>query len=180
MNAVQYLEHWKKNRVWMHLLWPKHQRRFELCAASVLGENFIDVGCVFGHSTAELAKFRPGVWTGLDFVEEAIRRGRELFPEREFIFSPDYDMGRACGGRVFDSVVCSEVIEHIPEDAEFIRQLIRIAGRRIVLTTPNRRVSDPGHLRTYTERTLEALLNGCNHEIFSDGPFFYAVVKIGN
>ena len=179
MNATQYLEHWKRKRVWTHLQWPKHQRRFRLCASIVQGQTFIDVGCAFGHSTAELAKFHPGTWSGLDFAEEAVLKARKLYPSREFIFSPDYDMHKACG-RQFDSVVCSEVIEHVPNDAGFICQLIRIAGQRIILTTPNRKVSDPGHLRVYTERTLGALLGGTKHEIFSDGPFFYAVVKIGN
>lgn len=179
MNATQYLEHWKKNKVWTHLQWPKHQRRFELCASYIQGETFIDVGCAFGHSTAALAKLCPGKWAGLDFTVEAIVRARGLFPNMEFLFSPDYDMNLACKGRRFDSVVCSEVIEHVQDDAEFMRQLIRISGKRIVITTPNRRVSDPGHLRCYTTRTLEQLLAGTNNEIFSDGPFFYAVVKIG-
>ena len=178
MNATQYLEHWKENRIWTHLQWPKHQRRFELCASYVMGETFIDVGCAFGHSTVELAKFHPGNWTGLDFVEEAVVSARQLYPEREFIFSPDYNMSRSCRGRRFDSVICSEVIEHVEEDAEFIRGLIGIAGKRIVITTPNRKVSDPGHLRCYTEQALDQLLSGTDHEIFSDGPFFYAVVKL--
>jgi len=179
MNAIQYLEHWKKNKVWTHLQWPKHQRRFQLCAASCAGGSFIDVGCAFGHSTAELARLRPGKWAGLDFTVEAVVRARGIFPDLEFIYSPDYDMSAASKGRLWDSVVCSEVMEHVEDDSGFLRQLIRICAGRIVITTPNKRVSDPGHLRCYTERTLNALLDGVDHEVFSDGPFFYAVVKIG-
>lgn len=178
MNATQYMEHWQKNKVWTHLLWPKHQRRFELCAGHCLGESFIDVGCAYGHSTEQLARFRPGAWAGMDFDRGAIIAARQLYPEREFIFSADYDMRAAADGRKWDSIVCSEVIEHVPDDAGFIRGLAGIAGRRIILTTPNRRVSDPGHLRIYTEKALAVLLRDFKREIISDGPFFYAVVNL--
>lgn len=178
MNAQQYMGHWKKNQVWTHLAWPKHQRRFDLCAAHVAGDTLIDVGCAYGHSTEELARRYPGTWAGLDFTPEAVDRARELFPAYEFFYAPNYDMASAVGDRKFDSVVCSEVIEHLADDTQFVSELTKIARRRMVLTTPNRVVNDPGHLRCYTEAGLARLFNGLDREIISDGPFFYIIVKL--
>lgn len=176
MTAKEYLEHWKKARVWEHLLWPKHQRRFQVCASLLEGESFADVGCVFGHSTDHLNHFKAGKWAGLDFVDEAIIVARKTFPQYEFIFCSDYKMAEACGSRKFNSVVCSEVIEHVKEDALFCSELLRITGKKLILTTPNIPINDPGHLRTYSLKSLAALFPGQEIVITTDDIFFYAVV----
>lgn len=176
MTAAEYLKHWKKAKVWKHLLWPKHQRRFRQCASLIDGNTFLDVGCVFGHSTDHLNHFKPGNWAGLDFVEEAIVMARKIFPKYEFIYSPDYKMAEALAGRMFDSVVCSEVIEHIEEDARFCSELLRIARKRIILTTPNIPINDPGHLRIYTSDSMEALFPGHECKVVTDDIFFYMTV----
>ena len=178
MNASEYMEHWRRKRVWKRLDVPVHQARLKKCAALARGETFIDVGCALGHSTAHLAKFRPGVWAGMDFDEAAILEARGLFSNLEFIYSPDYAMAEAAG-RQFDSVVCSEVIEHVPDEAGFVRGLVGLARQRIVLTTPNRYIEDPGHLRLYSERSLARLLAGLKFRIERAGRFFYVVIVIG-
>jgi len=58
---------------------------------------------------------------------------------------------------VFEGVVCSEVLEHTADDAALAEALLRITAGTLAVTTPWTRVSDPGHLRVYTERSLRAL-----------------------
>lgn len=176
MDAEQYMNHWIKNKVWTHLKWPKHQRRFKTIAGFLEGETFVDVGCAFGHSTAEIEIFRSGAWTGIDFSKRAIERAKMEFPRIDFIYCEDFSLYDHTS-RKFDGVVCSEVIEHVEKDWELIKGLLGITKKTLVVTTPNCKVSDPGHLRVYTEETLTELFKGTDFVIHQIGPFFYLVVR---
>lgn len=176
MKAKDYLEdHWMKNKVWTHLKWPRHQRRLQLCATLLEGSNFIDIGCGLGHSTYYMSRWKTGNWSGLEFYERAVGMARELFPEIPFFYSEGFDLFPVCGQ--FDGVVCSEVIEHVADDKSLVKGLLGIAEKTLVLTTPCRQVSDPGHLRVYTKEALEELFSGTNFDISQDNTFFYIKVK---
>lgn len=184
MNAQTYLEtHWIKKQIWTHLLNPKHQDRLRRCAAYLegSGERFIDVGCGLGHSTDIMRGFLPGQWSGLEFFAGAKPLAEKTFPDLEFYVAPDFNLLPVCGQ--FDGVVCSEVIEHVEDDRGLIRGLLEITRGRLVLTTPNRKVNDPGHLRVYTKEMLVDLFLGDNADmgasgnIESIGRFFYIVVR---
>ena len=178
LSADQYLDHWIKNQIWTHLEWPKHQQRFKTIAQHLKGKAFLDVGCAFGHSTEQLKKFRPGVWHGLDFSKRAIVKAWEFFPAMTFYYAENFDLSR-CTQRMFDSTVCSEVLEHIDEDWKLLQGLMRITRKVLVISTPCIPVDDPGHIRLYTKDSLSELL-GANkryhYEIIEDNPFFFARV----
>jgi len=176
MNATQYMEHWTGRKVWKRLEAPPHQERLRRCASLCVGGTFIDVGCALGHSTDHMARFRPGVWAGMDFDQGAIELARSKFQAIPFFYAPDYDMLKAADGRRFDSVVSSEVIEHVEDERGFVAGLSALARHRVILTTPNRPVDDPGHLRCYTRETLAALLSGRRFDIQSAGRFFYVTI----
>jgi len=176
MTAVEYLKMWKEHKTWNRLTATVHQQRFRKIASCVKGKTFIDVGCAYGHSTHYLSLYKGGLWAGMDFGEEAICEAREIFPEHDFYYSPDYNMIETTGGRQFDSVVCSEVIEHIKNDEAFVKELLRLAKSRAVLTTPSRPVASKGHLRCYTKETLTRLFKGLNYTIKKEGRFFYITI----
>jgi len=179
MDATEYMDDWRRVKGWSQLSLPYHQGRFKRCASLVVGDAFIDVGCACGHSTNYMNKFHPGQWFGMDFDQGAVDEARKLFPKYEFIYSPDHDMVKAAGERTFDTVICSEVIEHVEDDAAFMCGLSLLARQRVVLTTPNRKVNDPGHLRVHTRDSFAALLEGAGRiRILSEGRFFYAVVDL--
>ncbi len=60
----------------------------------------------------------------------------------------------------FDWVVAVDVVEHVQEDAAFVRQLWRVARKGIYLTTPNLAHHPdqawPYHVREYTPGQLRA------------------------
>ncbi|WP_406700176.1 methyltransferase domain-containing protein [Singulisphaera sp. Ch08] len=63
----------------------------------------------------------------------------------------------------FDCVVAVEVLEHVEQDAEFVRQVHRVLrpGGVFLMTTPNGDYLDnhnPDHKRHYTREQLQALL----------------------
>ena len=66
----------------------------------------------------------------------------------------------------FDSVVSFQVIEHIEEDMEFVREVARVLrpGGKFVVSTPNKPMSltrNPWHVREYNADELRNLLE-CN------------------
>ncbi|MBK7214996.1 MAG: class I SAM-dependent methyltransferase [Bacteroidales bacterium] len=66
----------------------------------------------------------------------------------------------------FDFAVSFQVIEHIRNDQEFIREIHRVLkpGGKLLLSTPNRLMSltrNPWHIREYTSDELKAKLDVC-------------------
>ena len=178
MNATEYLKLWEKHRVWERLRVSRHQRRLKRCAELAVGETAIDVGCAYGHSTSYMAGFRPGRWAGLDFDAAAVAKARRLFPELKFFYAPNYGLVRATGGETFDTVVCSEVIEHAENDSAFVAALLPLARKRVVMTTPCKKVKSAGHLRLYTEDSLRDLFRGHSPAISKECPFFYLTLDV--
>jgi len=194
MDAETYMKHWEKNKVWTHLGWEKHQRRLRTCADLLARrpepqrDYFADVGCAYGHSTEIMKKFmpatgRPLFWVGVDFSETAIALAKKFFPAGNWIYVRD---PRGLGNPLyngppihsFEGVVCSEVMEHVEDDKGLIAGLLGMCEKRLVLTTPIKKVSDPGHLRVYTEPMLHGLLDGVKHFIVKDEQFFYIVADL--
>lgn len=177
ISAEEYItSHWEPHQVHKRLLVDVHQERFDHIAELCVGQSGIDVGCAFGHSTCMLADRTPGMdWAGADFSKTAIEEAEKLLKWTAYFKSPDYLPSFA-----YDTVVCSEVIEHVEADADLLRNLVRCARRRVIVTTPNVWVNDPGHIRLYTKSGLAALaehaLMGVKSAIHSHGRHFFLVI----
>jgi SAM-dependent methyltransferase len=64
-----------------------------------------------------------------------------------------------------DTVICFQVIEHIKDDHGLMKEIRRVLrpGGCVVMTTPNRQTSltrNPFHVREYTPREMQALVQG--------------------
>ena len=176
MNATEYMKHWEKAEIWTHYKWPKHQKRFGQIASMCEGKDCADVGCCFGHSTHLLGQLYPANWTGIEFDEKAIEKARELFPQYNFSYIYYQFLGMPSYPR-FDTVVCSEVIEHIEDDKSFVKWLMAFKRIKLILTTPNRHVDDPGHLRIYNPDMIEDLLGDFSYIIKSIGGYYFMEVR---
>lgn len=179
MTAEEYLtQHWIKNpKIHNYDLSKRnhHYYRFNFCANNTVGEKFIDIGCACGDSTYTLKTLKDGHWSGLDFYEPIIQLARKNYPNIPFYYSPDYNYKSLVGE--YDTVICSEVLEHIPNDQEFVNALLGIVKQRLIITTPRKNVGDPGHLRLYTTDTLSKLFDGYQIKITTENVFFYLILN---
>jgi len=110
-------------------------REFAGCA----GLKILDIGCGRGWMAPFLSPL--GSVTGVDFSPAGIQFARENYGEHASFLLADAaspTLGLPAGVR-FDVVVCSEVIEHVPEHLSLLRQVagfLRPDGW-FMLTTPN-------------------------------------------
>ncbi|MEP6875121.1 MAG: class I SAM-dependent methyltransferase [Burkholderiales bacterium] len=115
-------------------------------------QRVLEIGC----ATGELIAAMPAVQrVGLDISAANIAAARARFPEVEFRCG-DF---RGAGLAGFDAVILSDVLEHVPDDAAFLRDAAQL-GDLVLVNLPlednwlnHRRPYGPGdvsgHLRRY-------------------------------
>jgi SAM-dependent methyltransferase len=112
----------------------------EACIAeiskSIVGGTVLDVGCGTGYLVDHLAKDHPRrKFTGLDFIIEEGTRTRSAnikFVEGKVEALPFAD-------KSFDTVICTHVLEHVLDLAGAVRELRRVAQRRLIIVVPQER-----------------------------------------
>ncbi len=99
------------------------------------GEHVLEVGCGAGHALERFTGVRrTGVDLSVHMLERArLRLGRDVPLVRataDILPFPD---------AAFEAVVCTELLEHVPDPAAVIRELMRVAGPsgRVVVSVPN-------------------------------------------
>jgi len=158
----------------------------------------LDVGCGVGYNLAKLANIADyGV--GIDISLGAIKVAKRLLKSAR---EGDYDLlvtdAQLLPFRrgTFDLVICTEVLEHLPDDKQSITEIARILkkGGEIVISVPvsseNNGDGDAfqiggvdigGDLRDYNYNSLSSLLQGVGLgiEAFSylNGPFYDVLYK---
>jgi 2-polyprenyl-6-hydroxyphenyl methylase / 3-demethylubiquinone-9 3-methyltransferase len=102
------------------------------------GKTALDVGCGAGLMSEPLARLGANV-TGLDAAPENIAAAKAHAAGQGFSLTYACADVAALGG-TFDLVTSMEVIEHVPDPADFLRALTaRMApGGLLILSTPNR------------------------------------------
>ena len=146
------------------------------------GDRVLDAGCGTGRHVCEAYRLQGVDVTGIDLKWEDLckaattlylmhqqnggGRGRCLISQADVTRLPFPDA-------TFDAVICSEVLEHIPDSRAAIDELVRVLkpGRDLVVSVPRflpERIcwalsgayhSEPGgHIRIYRKRELRQLL----------------------
>jgi len=119
----------------------RHFSRPERELKPLAGLSILDVGCGGGLVSEPLARLGASV-TGIDPTTDAIAVAREHASGQGLTI--DYRTATVedlqAEGRSFDAVVCMEVIEHVPDQASFVRSLGALVrpGGMIIMSTLNR------------------------------------------
>ncbi len=128
---------------------PVQMGWYEFASNFVKGRTVLDVGCGSGDGL-KLLSVHARHATGIE-VDERLKHEDLNIEIKSLPEVPD---------RSTDVAVCIDVIEHIEDDREFVRQLVRVAREAVFVSTPNYAVSRnewPFHVREYTPRQFERL-----------------------
>jgi len=106
----------------------------------------LDVGCGSGRHTAEVCRWNCRS-VSVDVSVQELKKARQLLAnkrlKREVVGHGDFIAASAehlpFKDGVFDRIVCTEVLEHIPDDRAGIRELVRVLkpGGLIAVSVPN-------------------------------------------
>jgi SAM-dependent methyltransferase len=152
---------------------PIHQRllkAYVLAAGQVQG-NVLEVGCGEGRGIDWLMP-KSTSYSAIDKIAEVVVGLKKKFPAGNFQSGNIPPLPYADNS--FDCVVSFQVIEHIADDASFLKEISRVLkpDGLALITTPNRPMSlsrNPWHEREYTADELSALA----------GKFFRSVTMKG-
>lgn len=140
----------------------------------------LDVGCGTGRHLLELSQF-PGRFVGLDFDREELRSMRYLLDvtskqrgKRANVHIVEGDGARLpYADGFFTHVICTETLEHVPDDEALLRELVRVLrpGGQLVISVPDEyserllwrfseryRTAPGGHVRIYARKQIRGLL----------------------
>jgi SAM-dependent methyltransferase len=118
----------------------------------------LDVGCGQGSLLETLMPLRPQArYAGVDFSASALDVARQRAPQAEF---DRLDVTSDHLNRKFDLVLCTDVVEHIENDQEALRNVAAMTGRYLLVSTLQGRMRPyekiVGHYRNYAHGELQA------------------------
>lgn len=152
------------------------------------GDRILDAGCGIGRHLWEFYRNRKVHVVGIDMDWEDLRKAKFT------LNSMDHSAGGSwltCQADVtklpfedeaFDIVICSEVLEHIPDNKAAVSELVRVlkSGKNLVVSVPRylpekicwalsaEYHSEPGgHIRIYKKRKLKSMLEAAGTKCWS-------------
>ncbi len=159
--AVDYDASWEHRWNDMRRYGPTGRHLRRIITAMIEGLDYdtvLDVGCGQGSLLATLMPLRPQArHTGVDFAEAALDVARQRAPGAEFA---RLDIAQGHLGRRYDLVLCTDVVEHIENDAVVFANLSAMTGRYLLMSTLQGRMRPyeraVGHYRNYAPGELAA------------------------
>jgi 2-polyprenyl-3-methyl-5-hydroxy-6-metoxy-1,4-benzoquinol methylase len=131
-----------------------------VAAKPYLRGEVLEVGCGEGRG-AEILIASSNSFTAVDKIQSAIDALQRKYPQAQF---QQMNIPPLMGlkDNFYDIVVSFQVIEHIQDDALYLREIHRVLkpGGMALITTPNRKMSltrNPWHVREYLAGELKAL-----------------------
>ena len=135
----------------------RHQRRnIQNLLRGLDYASILDIGGGSGDNLSRIIRMRKVKDLCLaDISAKALDRARLLMPEAEIV---QLDVQKGSIGRKFDLVLCCDVLEHIPDDEAALKNIRKMAGKYLVVSTLSGRMREAeknvGHVRNYTPGDL--------------------------
>ena len=122
---------WTKNELVYYWYLRHHYQAVE----QYLVGSVLDIGCGPGYLAARV-KPNEGMYTGVDISPKAIEIARKLFPGAAFYVHDVEHTPLPFADRSFDTIVASEMLEHLQTHELLLSEIRRCARTYIVITTP--------------------------------------------
>ena len=142
----------------------EHRARYEFAKGMVASKRVIDLGCGEGYGSHMLSEVAASV-VGLDISSESIEHAKATYKATNLSFQVGDVTRLPFPEKEFDACVCLEVIEHVENPDDLLREVARILkpDGAFIASTPNGavRVSsqpNPFHKKEYTLRQFSAQL----------------------
>ena len=113
--------------------WRLRQHYFAV--ADKLVGTVCDIGCGPGYLCG-FVKPNESLYTGVDISQVGLDYGKMLFPAANFVQADMAVDTLPFGDNSFDTVVMSEIIEHLLDYSNLLKEAHRICANRIVITVP--------------------------------------------
>ena len=150
----------------------RHETAYRFALPHVAGRRVLEVGCGEGYGTALLATAAAQV-IGLDYDALTIAHAARRYRQAEFV------RGNLAAlplpSESVDVVATLQVIEHVWNHNEFVRECLRVLrpGGLLLVTTPNRLTFSPGlevpvnpfHTKEFTAAELAELLTANGFDV---------------
>ena len=139
-----------------------HMERYEFAARHARGERVLDIACGVGYGTSLLSKRCEyiGTFVGVDLSAKAIAYANEHYGSERLHFIVNDAMTFA-DPRSFDTIVTLETIEHLPNPAGFIDNVVKLLrpGAILVASVPTTPSVDANrhHLHDFSEKSFRQL-----------------------
>lgn len=141
-------------------------------------KKILDLGCASGYSTCQIGRFVPRAKiVGVDINEKLIKFAKKKYPKFKFLVADAENL--PLKDKSFDTVVCTEVLEHLVSPKKALQEAHRVLTPRgkliLELDTDSSlfrliwffwshffrgKVWDDSHLHRFSVKDLEKLLNG--------------------
>jgi len=127
--------------------------------------SLLDIGCGSGNLLSVLKKSGFENIYGSDFSNESVSLNSQKFGTR--IFYADIREIKFFEGRIYDVVICSDVLEHIQDDKTAVKNIGRILNDNgiLIISVPynmkywSSHDSFSGHVRRYESNELESIIS---------------------
>jgi SAM-dependent methyltransferase len=148
----------------------EHLARYTFAARLARGKRVLDAGCGAGYGAAELAHASQSV-VGIDCAMEAVGFAREHYRLPNLQFEQASCTALPHRDSSFDLVVGFEVIEHLENWRDFLREVRRVlaANGQFIVSTPNKAYytesrgaqgANPFHLHEFEFEEFRSELKG--------------------
>lgn len=152
------------------------------------GDRILDAGCGIGRHMWEFYRDRSVHVVGIDMNWEDLRKAKYTLNSMDHGAGGSWLTANADVTRLpfkdeaFDVVICSEVLEHIPDNHAAVKELVRVLkpGKELVVSVPRylpERIcwalseayhNEPGgHIRIYKKKKLQIMLEAAGTKCWS-------------
>jgi 2-polyprenyl-3-methyl-5-hydroxy-6-metoxy-1,4-benzoquinol methylase len=98
--------------------------------------SIFDAGCGEGFTLEFLRKQGIGQkYEGIDFLKTAIEIGQKVHPKVKLVQASIYELPYKTNS--FDVILCTEVLEHLENPQEAVKELFRVSKKYVLASVPN-------------------------------------------